>query len=362
MKCPACGADFGAKDRFCWACGAPRPRLASQFETAALQYAALRASHDAGELDSAAYEAALLKLAVQDEADSYWSLGADSGEWYRYERSGWVRRDPPLAGTVPRPDPPPDVPVPVQVGHSHAVTEPDARSQAPGMLPGLLLILGWGAGWFAGYVLAVAGEVLPLASAQMSLKVAMAAIVSGVIAALVSRPGRSRWSTITAVLAGAAWAVAWATGWLVAWVVGILSSREYADDFYSLALSLQWAPAAAVVLWFHVEGIAGLVAGIIAGIVVAPILPRPGRGYSLMARLGLLIFWPGLWAIGWVGAGSLQMAIGAGIGMSGGGIRLSSLTGGAIGGSLLGALLLRIFHRRVVGPLSKRQSRESAHA
>jgi len=118
MKCTKCGAELAPEDRFCGECGAPRPQLPPRFAEAEQRFAELRAGYQAGELDDAAYDAALQKLVIEDSSGGYWMLGADSGEWYWYDGEQWVRRDPPLAEVaVERPQvwpaPPPTVPPPM---------------------------------------------------------------------------------------------------------------------------------------------------------------------------------------------------------------------------------------------------------
>jgi hypothetical protein len=82
MKCTNCGARLFPEDKFCGDCGAPRPQVPARFAEAKRQFAALRAHHQAGELDAKAYRAGLRQLVVEDAAGDYCGLGADSGEWY----------------------------------------------------------------------------------------------------------------------------------------------------------------------------------------------------------------------------------------------------------------------------------------
>jgi hypothetical protein len=105
MKCTQCGAELTPKDKFCGACGAPQPQqepepgrtIPPRFAEVERRFAALQAQYQAGELDETAYDAELQKLVIEDEADGYWMLGAESGAWYWYDGDQWIRRDPPLA-------------------------------------------------------------------------------------------------------------------------------------------------------------------------------------------------------------------------------------------------------------------------
>jgi len=184
MKCTQCGAELAPEDRFCGECGAPRPQrspepfgfaqdrlvegLPPRFAEAEQRFAELRTRYRAGELDDAAYDAALQKLIVEDSSGGYWMLGADSGEWYWYDGQQWVRRDPPPAEVaVERPQvwpaPPPTVPPLVPVA-------PPARKGLPWKwvavgCGGLLVVTA-----VVVSVLAVAG-LLPGASAPPELAV-----------------------------------------------------------------------------------------------------------------------------------------------------------------------------------------------
>lgn len=101
MRCRACDAELAPQDQFCGACGAPRAPLPPRFAQIERQFAALRDRYRAGQLDEAAYDAALSELVVED-GSGYWMLGADSGAWYWHDGQGWVQRDPPAVDTPPR--------------------------------------------------------------------------------------------------------------------------------------------------------------------------------------------------------------------------------------------------------------------
>jgi hypothetical protein len=83
--------------RFCGTCGAPRSGLPPRFDEARQRFAVLKDRYNRGELDDAAYEAALRELIIQDEHGQYWMIGAETGGWYRYDGAAWIPQDPPGA-------------------------------------------------------------------------------------------------------------------------------------------------------------------------------------------------------------------------------------------------------------------------
>jgi pSer/pThr/pTyr-binding forkhead associated (FHA) protein len=88
--------------------------LPAVFVNASRQFWSLRDLYKRGKLGEEAYRLALKEILIQDNAGSYWMLGAETGEWYRHEGGGWVRRDPPradLPAVAPPPVPPPYQPV-----------------------------------------------------------------------------------------------------------------------------------------------------------------------------------------------------------------------------------------------------------
>jgi hypothetical protein len=101
MNCLNCGAKLRPGAKFCLTCGAPRPQVPPQFAEAKRRLAVLRTRYQAGELDSAAFDAELQKLVVRDESGGYWTLTPGSGEWYWYDGSQWVRQEPPLVSAPP---------------------------------------------------------------------------------------------------------------------------------------------------------------------------------------------------------------------------------------------------------------------
>lgn len=93
MKCAACGAPLSAWHRFCRDCGEARPRWPQPFEACVVRFQSLISYWEQGQLNDADFEAGLRDLAFPYD-DSYWTIGAQSGNWYRHDGRGWVRGDP----------------------------------------------------------------------------------------------------------------------------------------------------------------------------------------------------------------------------------------------------------------------------
>jgi hypothetical protein len=64
-------------------------------------YQTLRRDFETGRLDKASFAAQLDKLGFQDGWGRYWSIGAQSGDWYWYDGQNWRRGDPDQAGRLP---------------------------------------------------------------------------------------------------------------------------------------------------------------------------------------------------------------------------------------------------------------------
>jgi hypothetical protein len=55
----------------------------------------LKAKVDAGTISEDEFEAQLRELLFQDESGTYWTVGAQTQNWYRHENGDWVRASPP---------------------------------------------------------------------------------------------------------------------------------------------------------------------------------------------------------------------------------------------------------------------------
>ncbi len=99
MTCRECGFDIAPDVAFCSHCGAPRPRLPAPFQEMVHRHADLVSQREAGDLDVDGFLSEVEKLMVVDDQGRTWTVGAD-GDWYRFEASGWQRREPPSAGVM----------------------------------------------------------------------------------------------------------------------------------------------------------------------------------------------------------------------------------------------------------------------
>jgi len=113
--CSQCGNPIHMGENFCSQCGFSSVPLPPPFDFVQEAFIRLRALHRAGRMDSATYREELEKLVVHDGSGGYWMPGLESGEWFWFNGSEWIRRDPPLKHLVqaplredvPTPPPPP---------------------------------------------------------------------------------------------------------------------------------------------------------------------------------------------------------------------------------------------------------------
>jgi hypothetical protein len=113
--CSHCGNPIFEGEKFCSQCGSSSVPLPPPFNFVHEAFIRLRALHRAGRMDSATYREELEKLVIQDGSGGFWMPGVESGEWFWFNGSEWIRRDPPLKhlvqaplqGDVPTPPPPP---------------------------------------------------------------------------------------------------------------------------------------------------------------------------------------------------------------------------------------------------------------
>lgn len=122
--CSQCGNPIYEGEQFCSQCGSSVLPLPQPFDFVHEAFFRLRALHRAGRMDSATFREELEKLVVQDGSGGYWMPGLESGEWFWFNGSEWIRRDPPLKPLVQAPlkedvstppPPPPSMLDPVEV-------------------------------------------------------------------------------------------------------------------------------------------------------------------------------------------------------------------------------------------------------
>lgn len=101
--CSQCGNPIHVGEKFCSQCGLSSVPLPPPFDFVQEAFIRLRALHRAGRMDSATYREELEKLVVHDGSGGYWMPGLESGEWFWFNGSEWIRRDPPLKPLVQAP-------------------------------------------------------------------------------------------------------------------------------------------------------------------------------------------------------------------------------------------------------------------
>ncbi len=127
MNCTQCGHPLESHHRFCEECGATRPQLPPKFAAAQQAYLELKGRYARGEMTEAEFEAAMQNLTVQDADGFYWMLGAESGQWYRYDGQQWLQTNPPLIAAAPPVSPPPPMPPPVAAALPPTAAAPPAK-------------------------------------------------------------------------------------------------------------------------------------------------------------------------------------------------------------------------------------------
>lgn len=127
-NCPRCGAPIQPDDRFCGRCGASLAPPADPFSEMAQRRGDFLRHHAAGRLSDQELREGLSSMTLRDEKGRLWSLGAESGAWYRQEGDAWVRDapSPPMAGSQPEP-----AEAPKSVAPKASTPPPPAPPSAP---------------------------------------------------------------------------------------------------------------------------------------------------------------------------------------------------------------------------------------
>ena len=115
-------------------------REKEQFARVEREVAKLRQDLVAGRLTEEQFKARLKELMVQDEQGTWWMMGAETGNWYRYDGTNWVQAIPP--GLI-APQPTPSLPE-RQVAFTKPVKQKtsDSRDFMKLLLTGIVLLIG----------------------------------------------------------------------------------------------------------------------------------------------------------------------------------------------------------------------------
>jgi hypothetical protein len=100
--------------------------LLPEFQRVEELYAQLYAQYSAGTMSPDQFRSAVEANMVQHEG-AYWTIGADSGQWFRHDGREWRQTAPPVAPVAPRP---PAAPV-VQPPQMVTTSTPQPAAQAP---------------------------------------------------------------------------------------------------------------------------------------------------------------------------------------------------------------------------------------
>ena len=70
------------------------------FARADEMYVSLKRLHDTGVLTADAFDEQLKQMMVKDSQGRWWSKSRDSGEWFYYDGTDWVRGIPPVESSA----------------------------------------------------------------------------------------------------------------------------------------------------------------------------------------------------------------------------------------------------------------------
>jgi MFS family permease len=240
------------------------------FSQAEAEYGKLKAQLESGALTEQEFGAQLEGLMIEDDQGQWWTIGAETGQWYWHDGEQWVARDPPRPEPVPLPTP---EATPTRMGEGWAI---------------LLMAVGWAIGGFIGGLFAgflgsligyaiggvSTGLVLRRTQAFIQWKQVLIVVIGWAIGAVVGGPflGPTYDSPYL-------YAIGYAIGGAIAGAIGGVST--------GLALrrtqaSIQWKQILVMAIGWIIGGIIG---GLLAG-------QFGGGGYYL-------------WAIGWTIHGAI---------------------------------------------------------
>jgi len=74
--------------------------LESELKRLKTEFYRLRHLYLEGRISQREFVAELKKLRVRDSEGKFWTIGAQSGEWYYYNGRNWIRAEPPISGAT----------------------------------------------------------------------------------------------------------------------------------------------------------------------------------------------------------------------------------------------------------------------
>ena len=66
-----------------------------KFEQAHNEYLRLKSQLESNQISASAFEEGVNNIRVTDSQGRHWTIGVESGKWYRLESSAWVEDTPP---------------------------------------------------------------------------------------------------------------------------------------------------------------------------------------------------------------------------------------------------------------------------
>jgi len=71
--------------------------MADQFREVEAAFDRLKGDFKAGKISQQEFIAALKQLRIKDDVGRFWMIGAQSGQWYYFDGTGWIQAKPPSA-------------------------------------------------------------------------------------------------------------------------------------------------------------------------------------------------------------------------------------------------------------------------
>lgn len=90
MRCTQCNSELSLGERFCGACGRPRPESHSRFISVEEEFLILQRQKQGDTIGEDEFTEALRKLILTDEAGVSWMIGRESGIWHCFNGQEWI--------------------------------------------------------------------------------------------------------------------------------------------------------------------------------------------------------------------------------------------------------------------------------